>query len=188
MYASDSYIGNFPRSPTTIISINPSTSLRCGSSMLPSKGILQTRQKSYSDISLTSSYKWNSTEGGDLLAWKWKFCTKILVSKRYCPCWSWRKLWGLHSQPNNKNLHKSRLLSRTHHKAIHKAEPPQCEGDYIWASYSLHFAYPSSFGSKSHSTISSAFSFSEKFLKNLVTRNKSEPNSTRLIATTPTSA
>ena len=44
-------------SPTTIISINPSTSLRCGSSMLPSKGILQTRQKSESDISLCSSYK-----------------------------------------------------------------------------------------------------------------------------------
>ena len=65
---------------------------------------------------------------------------------------------------------------------------PQCEGDYIWASYFLHFAYPSCFGSKSPSTISSSFSFSEKFLKFLVTQNKSEQNSTRLIATTPTSA
>ena len=38
------------------------------------------------------------------------------------------------------------------------AEPPQCEGGYIWASYPLHFAYPSSFGSKSPSKISSSFS------------------------------
>ena len=47
-------------------------------------------------------------------------------------------------------------LNRGRHN-IHMAEPPQYEGDYTWASCSLHFAYPSSFGSKSPSIISSSF-------------------------------
>ena len=38
---------------------------------------------------------------------------------------------------------------RNHRKAIHTAEPPRCEANYIWASVLLHSAFPSSFDSMS---------------------------------------
>jgi len=44
-------------SPTVIVLINASTSLRVGSSKVPSEGILQTSQNSANGIFLTMSYK-----------------------------------------------------------------------------------------------------------------------------------